>query len=209
MVSAGAGYGSSGAAVDGHNLSTQAQAVEVVGPCLHHGLALLDVLGAVVGPSQGVRHRVGELGFHNLGGHVQAFGQQTTIPFTLSGDRSQVGRVDVRFEAELVPASPDEVEQTFAPPVGPFDNAAAARALAAVSVLHCFPNRGGGMGGRGFATVIFGTSGTAQSVSVSSDSALTSSENACIASAYRRATVPAFSGGPVTVRKSFNVPADL
>lgn len=142
---------------------------------------------------------------------VQALGQQTTIPFTVSGDRAQVGRVDVRFEAELVPASPDEVEQTFAPPptTGPFDNAAAARALAAVSVLHCFPSRGGAMGGRGFATVVFAASGFAQSVAVTSDTSLTGSENACVASAYRRASVPAFSGGPVTVRKSFNVPSDL
>lgn len=138
---------------------------------------------------------------------VQAFGQQSTIPFTISGDRAQVGRVDVRFEAELVPASPDEVEQTFAPPpsVAPFDRAAAANALAAVSVSHCVTSRDR-EGGPGAAMVVFGTSGTVQSVSVTSNVGLSPIETACISAAFRRATIPAFSGSPVTVRKGFFIP---
>jgi hypothetical protein len=32
-----------------------------------------------------------------------------TIPFHITGDRARVGRVDVRYESVLVPASPDEV----------------------------------------------------------------------------------------------------
>ncbi len=63
-------------------------------------------------------------------------------------------------------------------------------------------------GGTGAALVVFGTSGTVQSVTVNSNVGLSPVETACVSSSFRRATVPAFSGSPVTVRKAFFVPGN-
>ena len=129
---------------------------------------------------------------------IRAFGQTQTIPFTLSGARTTVGRVDVRWEAELVPVdgpfAPDPV-----PTLAPFNRTAAANALG-VSVAHCR-----GQNGTGHATVTFAPSGRVSDVVVDDPIFAGSSTAQCVESTLTSISVPPFGGAAVRVGKSFSI----
>lgn len=135
---------------------------------------------------------------------VRAFGQTQTLPFTIGGPRVQVGRADVRWEAELVPISPDDPIGRFDSPIAttpPFDRAAAATALAMVQVSQCGAS---GQVGTGHVTVTFGPSGRVSDVVVDDANFSGTPAGRCVRSAFMSAVVPAFSGQPaVRIGKSF------
>lgn len=136
---------------------------------------------------------------------VKALGQTRSIPFTLTGARAQVARVDVRWEAELVPVDGDV---TTPPPVGgaPFDRAAAASALARVGVQQCASS---GQVGTGHVTVTFGPTGRVSEVVVDDANFSGTPAGRCVQTAFFGAVVPPFAGGPVRVGKSFTLGAPL
>jgi hypothetical protein len=86
----------------------------------------------------------------------------------------------------------------------PFDRGAAAQALGTIagSVGSC--KREDGPTGTGRATVTFASSGRATSATVSGAFAGTT-VGGCVARLFRKARVPAFSGGAVTVAKRFSI----
>ena len=135
---------------------------------------------------------------------VRAFGQTRAIPFTLTGTRTQVGRVDVRWESTLVPLE----ESTFVPPPrtteGTFDRSAAASALARIGVQHCSAS---GQVGTGHVTVTFAPTGRVSEVVVDDASFSGTPAGRCVETAFFNAAVAPFSGAPVKVGKSFTLGA--
>jgi len=83
----------------------------------------------------------------------------------------------------------------------PFDRPAAARALG-ISVASC--KRADGPTGAGHVKVTFQPTGSVSAVDVGAPYAGTAT-GTCIAQRYRAASVPAFSGGPLSVGKSFMI----
>jgi Vault protein inter-alpha-trypsin domain/FecR protein len=134
--------------------------------------------------------------------NVKAFGQTRSIPFTLTGSRKQVGRVDIRWEAELVP-----VTETF-PPLGggAFDRAAAASALSNIGVQHCSVS---GQVGTGHVTVTFAPTGRVSEVLVDDANFNGTPAGRCVQTAFFSASIAPFSGSPVRVGKSFSLGAPL
>lgn len=130
---------------------------------------------------------------------IRAFGQTKTVPFTMTGARTQVARVDTRWEARLVPV--DDPSLGFATPPR-FDRLAAARALQRISVAHCGAS---GQIGTGHAVVTFGQAGRVTSVVVDDPTFAGTPAGRCVTAAFFRASVPSFSGGPVRLGKSFTV----
>jgi hypothetical protein len=88
--------------------------------------------------------------------------------------------------------------------VATFNTAAAKTALAtdAAALGRC--RKEGGPTGAGKAIVTFAPSGRVTSANVTGAFAGTS-VGGCVASVFRNAKVPAFSGSPVTVSKSFSI----
>jgi hypothetical protein len=88
---------------------------------------------------------------------------------------------------------------------GPFRVSAAQVALtqAAANAGSCA--KPGGPTGAGKAQVTFATSGRVTSANVTSGPFVGNAVGGCVASVFRRARVPAFSGNPVTVSKSFMI----
>ncbi len=130
---------------------------------------------------------------------IKAFGQSRSIPFTLSGTRVAVGRVDLRWEQELVP-----LDDQGPPPGGlpPFDRRAAASALAGISVRQCELS---GQSGTGHVTVTFAPSGVVSDVVVDDGRFAGTPAERCVRTAFFSARVPPFSGGPQRVGKSFTL----
>lgn len=133
---------------------------------------------------------------------VKAFGETQTVPFTLTGARTPVVRVDVRWEQQLVPLDDDATFGAFAP----FDRGAAASALAGISVAHCGSS---GQMGTGHASVTFSPNGRVASVIVDDANFAGTPAGRCVQAALFAARVPAFSGAPVAVGKSFTIGAPL
>lgn len=138
---------------------------------------------------------------------VRAFGHTQVVPFTLTGARTQVARVDSRWEAELVPINNDEVFGVQNPPEPRvFDRAAAAGALARVSVNHCSSS---GQVGTGHVVVTFSPNGRVTEVIVDDASFSGTPAGRCVTAAFFGASVPQFAGAPVKVGKSFNIGAPI
>jgi len=133
---------------------------------------------------------------------VKAFGQSRAIPFTLTGARTQVGRVDVRWESELVAVD----DATFAPPpprsTGTFSQAAAASALASISVQHCSAS---GQVGTGHVMVTFAPTGRVSEVVVDDANFSGTPAGRCVQTAFFHAFVAPFTGAPGRVGKSFSL----
>lgn len=85
-----------------------------------------------------------------------------------------------------------------------FDRSAAAEALGAAAASASSCKSDDGPTGRGRATVTFANSGRATNANVTGTFAGTS-VGGCVAALFRQARVPAFSGPPVKVAKSFSV----
>jgi predicted Zn finger-like uncharacterized protein len=90
--------------------------------------------------------------------------------------------------------------------VGAFDGAAAARALSAVSLRAC--SRAGGPVGPGHARVTFEPGGNVSGVVVDSPELSGTATERCVAQAYRRVRIGAFSGPALTVGKRFVLAED-
>jgi hypothetical protein len=135
---------------------------------------------------------------------IRAFGQTQTVPFTLTGVRAQVARVDSRWEAELVPV--DDGTVGIGNGLRPFDRGAAAGALARVSVARCAAS---GQVGTGHVTVTFSPSGRVSSAIVDDPSFSGTPAGRCVTAAFFGATVAPFDGAPVRVGKTFDIGAPL
>ncbi|MEZ4262064.1 MAG: zinc-ribbon domain-containing protein [Polyangiaceae bacterium] len=85
----------------------------------------------------------------------------------------------------------------------PFDRGAAAAALGGVNVSSC--KKADGPTGSGHVTVTFAPNGSVASAAVDGGPFPGTAVGGCIAGRYRGARVPAFSGGPVRVGKSFTI----
>lgn len=112
--------------------------------------------------------------------------------------------------SEPKPTEPKPSEPTAEPSdeggeAPPFNVTAAGAALsqAAASAASC--QQPGGASGAGRARVTFSNSGRATTALISGDLAGTS-VGGCVARLFQRSRVPPFSGPPVSVTKSFNVP---
>jgi hypothetical protein len=91
------------------------------------------------------------------------------------------------------------------PPLGAFDRAQAAAALAAVDVSDCrLPY---GPTGSGHVSVVFDPDGTVSSATVDQPPFVGTAAGGCVARKFRGATLPAFIGNPVRVGKSFVIGA--
>jgi predicted Zn finger-like uncharacterized protein len=85
----------------------------------------------------------------------------------------------------------------------PFDRGAASAALGGVSVQSC--KKGDGPTGAGHVKITFAPNGTVSSAVVDSGPFPGTAVGGCIAGKFRGAHVPPFSGGPVSVGKSFAI----
>ena len=85
----------------------------------------------------------------------------------------------------------------------PFDRGAAAASLGSVNVQSC--KKPDGPTGSGHVTVTFSPDGSVASAVVDSGPFPGTAVGGCIAGKYRGARVPAFSGAPVRVGKSFSI----
>ena len=136
---------------------------------------------------------------------VRALGVSQTVPFTLpaGSSRLQVSRVDVRMESELVPVD-DVTDSMIVTGAPPFDRAAAVRVLtgAASSARSCVNENG--PTGTGRAMVTFSPTGSVTTVSIDAPFAGTPVGN-CVANRFRSIRLAPFSGGNVTVGKSFTI----
>ncbi|MDB4947225.1 MAG: hypothetical protein JWP97_6759 [Labilithrix sp.] len=138
---------------------------------------------------------------------VRAFGQTQTLPFTLTGARTQVGRIDARWEAQLVPFAQEGWGPTAPRDPWPgtgFDRGAASSSLGAVDLRACGAS---GQVGTGHVTVTFAPTGRVSEVTVDDATFSGTPAGRCVASAFFVAAAPAFSGGPVRVGKSFTLGA--
>jgi ferric-dicitrate binding protein FerR (iron transport regulator) len=131
---------------------------------------------------------------------IKAFGQTQSIPFTLTGARTQVGRADVRWESELVPL--DNTVGIINPTPATFNSAAAASALASVNVQHCASH---GQVGTGHVTVTFGPAGRVVDVAVDDANFSGTVAGRCVQSAFFNAAIAPFAGNPARVGKSFTL----
>lgn len=135
---------------------------------------------------------------------LKAFGQSRSFPFVLSGARAAVGRIDVRWDAELVPVdAPPTIGTTPTFPLA-FDRSRAAGALASVSLSHC---RDSGQVGTGHVTVTFAPTGRVSEVVVDDANFDGTAAGRCVQSAFYRASVTPFSGSTVRIGKSFTLGA--
>jgi TPR repeat protein len=106
--------------------------------------------------------------------------------------------------AATVPTFPPMLSPPPAPTgTAPFDQDAAAAALASVSIDDC--KQPGGPTGTGTVTVTFSPTGNAASASLQSPPFAGTPVGSCIASRYAAARVPAFAGSPVSIPKTFTL----
>lgn len=97
-------------------------------------------------------------------------------------------------------------ETTHAAPSGgtaPFDRGAAQAAIGGVNVASC--KKADGPTGSGHVKITFQPSGSVSTVEVDTPPYSGTSVGGCVAAKYRAVHIPAFSGGPVTVGKSFSI----
>lgn len=85
----------------------------------------------------------------------------------------------------------------------PFDRGAASGALSGVNVQSC--KKAGGPTGSGHVKITFAPSGSVSSAVVDRGPYPGTPVGGCVAGKFRSAHIPAFSGGPVSVGKSFTI----
>ena len=103
-------------------------------------------------------------------------------------------------EAEDGDRNPDVIH------LGAARKQAAIASLGAAAAQAAACKQPGGPTGSGRATVTFAPSGRVTSANVSGGGFGGTAVGGCVASIFRRASVPPFSGGTVTVSKSFTIP---
>jgi predicted Zn finger-like uncharacterized protein len=97
-------------------------------------------------------------------------------------------------------------EKAEEPPKPPFDTGSAKTALASASSSAASCKKDDGPTGTGKVQVTFAPTGRATSATVIEGPFGGTSVGGCVAKLFRAARVPAFSGDPVTVSKSFTIP---
>ena len=97
-------------------------------------------------------------------------------------------------------------EKADEPPKPPFDTGAAKTALENASSSAASCKKPDGPTGRGKVQITFSPSGRATSANVVEGAFGGTPTGGCVAKIFRAARVPAFSGDPVSVSKSFNIP---
>ena len=122
------------------------------------------------------------------------------MPFTLTGARVQVGRVDSHWEAQLVPIDDGFGVQNNEPQV--FDRGAAAGSLGRIGLGQCSAS---GQVGTGHVMVTFAPSGRVSQVLVDDATFSGTPAGRCVVAAFFGASVPPFQGGAVKVGKSFTI----
>lgn len=85
----------------------------------------------------------------------------------------------------------------------PFDRGAAAGALGAVNLASC--KKADGPTGSGHVKVTFESNGAVSKVDVDQPPFAGTAVGGCVAGKFRGAKIPAFSGGSMTVGKSFSL----
>jgi predicted Zn finger-like uncharacterized protein len=107
----------------------------------------------------------------------------------------------------LTPSKPKEPKEEPKPPadVQPFSKGAAVAALSAASSQAASCKKIGGPTGTGKVQVTFAPSGRVTTANVSGGPFAGTSVGGCVASVFRRAKVPPFSGTQITVSKSFTI----
>ncbi|MEI9938180.1 MAG: zinc-ribbon domain-containing protein [Pseudomonadota bacterium] len=104
-------------------------------------------------------------------------------------------------------AAPKKPKEEPPPPADaqPFSKASAISALTAAASAAGSCKKAGGPTGAGKATVTFAPSGRVTTATVAGGSYAGTGVGGCVASVFRRAHVPPFSGSSVTVSKSFQI----
>jgi hypothetical protein len=106
--------------------------------------------------------------------------------------------------AILLVAAPAFAKRPAKPAGGPaFDKEAAANALRAVDLVKC--KIAGGPRGEGHVVVTFSPGGAATEVVVDRGPFVKSPVERCIVGEFKKAKIPAFSGDPVKVGKTFHI----
>lgn len=113
--------------------------------------------------------------------------------------------VDDGKKPSATAASPSPSPAPAASGGGAFNVEAAKTALSSAAAQAASCGKPGGPTGAGKVQVTFSTSGRVTSANVVSGPFGGTSVGGCVASTFRRARVPAFSGGPKTVSKSFSI----
>jgi hypothetical protein len=103
----------------------------------------------------------------------------------------------------LIAGTTAQPEGAAAKKAAAFDRAAASSALGNVNVQSC--KKPNGPTGAGHVNVTFGPSGAVSEAQIDSAHYAGTSVGGCIAGKFRGAHVPAFSGPPVTIGKSFSI----
>jgi hypothetical protein len=122
-----------------------------------------------------------------------------------------IGKSRPTAPRETTPAQPGEGHEPKEPETKPaatggaaFDAGAAKTALTAAANSASSCKEAGGPTGSGKVSITFAASGRPTSVAVTGELAGTT-VGSCVAKLFRAARVPAFSGDPVSVSKSFSV----
>jgi hypothetical protein len=125
-----------------------------------------------------------------------------TVAVTRSTTKSVSGTPTAKKEVE---SPKTQVNETPSSGVATFNKGAAISALSTSASQATSCKRPGGPTGTGKVQVTFAPSGRVTSATVTGSSFGGTAVGGCVASVFRRARVPAFSGNAVTVSKSFTI----
>ncbi len=124
-------------------------------------------------------------------------------------DKKRFAESQQKKKENAKPVATKKEEDKPAAPAGgdgpPFSRGAAVAALSSAASAASGCKKAGGPTGSGKVVVTFAPSGRVTSANVAGGSFGGTSVGGCVASVFRRAKVPAFGGGPVTVSKSFSI----
>lgn len=168
------------------------------------GVAMLNergVLAPLPDGHQSLQLYASDTGLFRAGTHFRVFGVLADGTVVESPVATYPTGQDLSPSTPPVPASP-------APP-GAFDRAAASAALASVELNPCqirllatAPARAQPTG---HVTITFSPDGTVSAAEVDDGPLVDNPIGACVAARYRKVVVPAFTGAPVRVGKSFAI----
>ncbi len=131
-----------------------------------------------------------------------AKGDSARDPKPESTKKDEHKKDDKKDESKDAPAP---AADTAAAGGAPFSRSAAVAALNAAAGAASGCKKPDGPTGRGRVSVTFAPSGKVSSAVVEGPPFAGTSVGGCVAAAFRRATVPPFTGSPVTVHKSFTI----
>jgi hypothetical protein len=135
---------------------------------------------------------------------------KTSKPVSDKGDKGDKGdktpKAPATATAAAPPAETAKPAATAAPaPAGEEFNQSAARSALSAAASRAAGCKGDGPAGSASVSVTFASSGRVTSAKVDGGPFAGTPTGGCIASAFRSASVPPFSGSPITVRKTVNI----